>query len=133
LPVDRTRVVIDHVKGVGLMVAQRKYPLELQERAVAMYRAAEPKPVIRQMARQLGVHPEALRGWIRKDEGCRRQRPGRGGVRAMAIEPPELPAEVEVELAGLRKEVIELRRANEILKAASAYFAVQLDQTGRRS
>lgn len=115
------------------MVAQRKYPLELQERAVAMYSAAEPKPVIRQMARQLGVHPEALRNWIRKDEECRRRRPGRGGVRAAAIEAPELPAEVEAELAGLRKEVIELRRANEILKAASAYFAVQLDQTGRRS
>ena len=100
---------------------------------MAMYRAAEPKPVIRQMARQLGVHPEALRGWIRKDEVCRRQRPGGGGVRAVAVEAPELPAEVEAGLAGLRKEVIELRRANEILKAASAYFAVQLDQTGRRS
>jgi transposase len=122
---------MDHVKGVGLMVAQRKYPLELQERAVAMYRAAEQKPVIRQMARQLGVHPEALRNWIRKDEGCRRERAGRGGARA-AIEAPELPVEVEAELAGLRKEVMELRRANEILKAASAYFAVQLDQTGRR-
>lgn len=43
------------------MVAQRKHPPELQERAVAMYRAADPKPVIRQTARQLGVHPEALR------------------------------------------------------------------------
>jgi transposase len=98
---------------------------------VAMYRAAEPKPVIRQMARQLGVHHEALRNWIRKDEGCRRERASRGGARA-AIEAPELPVEVEAELAGLRKEVMELRRANEILKAASAYFAVQLDQTGRR-
>jgi transposase len=125
---------MDHVKGVGLMVAQRKYPPELQERAVAMYRAAEPKPVIRQMARQLGVHPEALRNWIRKDEGCRRDRARSGGVRAAALPAaPELPAEVEAELAGLRKEVMELRRANEILKAASAYFAVQLDQTGRRS
>lgn len=131
MPVDRTRVVMDDVKGVGLMVAQRKYPVELQERAVAMYRAAEVKPVIRQMARQLGVHPEALRNWIRKDEGCRREGAGRSGARA-AIEAPELPVEVEAELAGLRKEVMELRRANEILKAASAYFAVQLDQTGRR-
>jgi len=116
------------------MVAQRKYPLELQERAVSMYRAAEPKPVIRQMARQLGVHPEALRNWIRKDEGCRGDRSRSGGGRALALPAvPELPAEVEQELAGLRKEVMELRRANEILKAASAYFAVQLDQTGRRS
>ena len=65
------------------MVAQRKYPPELQARAVAMYRAAQPKPVIRQMARQLGVHPEALRGWIRKDEGYRRPRErAAGGVSA---------------------------------------------------
>ena len=115
------------------MVAQRKYPPELQERAVAMYRAAEPKPVVRQMARQLGVHPEALRNWIRKDEGERGAHAGRGTVRSAALEVPELPAEVEAELAGLRTEVMELRRANEILRAASAYFAVQLDQTGRRS
>jgi transposase len=125
--------VIDHVKGVGLMVAQRKYPPELQERAVAMYRAAEPKPVIRQMARQLGVHPEALRGWIRKAEGDRRPRE-RAAVRvAPAVAVPELSAEVEAELAGLRKEVMELRRANEILRAASAYFVTWADQTGRRS
>jgi transposase len=126
--------VIDHVKGVGLMVAQRKYPPELRERAVSMYRAAEPKPVIRQMARQLGVHPEALRGWIRKDEGYRRPRErAAGAVAVPVVQMPELPAQVEAELAGLRKEVMELRRANEILRAASAYFATWADQTGRRS
>jgi transposase len=132
LPVGRTRVVMDHVKGIGLMVAQRKYPPELRERAVAMYKAAEPKPVIRQMARQLGVHPEALRNWIRRDEEYQGRRPGRGAVRSAQAPVPELSAEVEAELGALRKEVMELRRANEILKAASAYFAVQLDQTGRR-
>ncbi|WP_443079949.1 transposase [Streptomyces sp. P9-A2] len=42
------------------MPAPRKYPLELRERAVRMYRAAEPKPVIRRMAEELGVHHEAL-------------------------------------------------------------------------
>lgn len=114
------------------MVAQRKYPPELQERAVAMYRAAEPKPVIRQMACQLGVHPEALRNWIRRDIGDRS--PGRGGGARMAPEAvPELPAQVEAELAALRREVMELRRSNEILRAASAYFATWADQTGRRS
>lgn len=125
---------MDHVKGIGVMAAQRKYPPELRERAVAMYRAAEPKPVIRQMARQLGVHPEALRNWIRRDEGYQSERAaaGRGAVRSAGAPVPELPAEVEAELGDLRKEVMELRRANEILKAASAYFAVQLDQTGRR-
>ncbi|ETA71130.1 transposase [Actinospica robiniae] len=115
------------------MAGQRKYPPELRERAVAMYRAAEEKPVVRAMARQLGVHPEALREWIRKDEEARCSGPGRGGARRGAlVDVPELPAQVEAELAGLRKEVMELRRANEILRAASAYFAVQLDQTGRR-
>ena len=115
------------------MVAQRKYPPELRARAVAMYRAADPKPVLRQMARQLGVHPEALRGWIRIDEGYRRPRERAAGRVAAAVGVPELPAEVEAELAGLRKEVMELRRANEILRAASAYFATWADQTGRRS
>ncbi|MEU8512870.1 transposase [Kitasatospora sp. NPDC048722] len=37
----------------------------MRQRAVAAYRAAGPKPVIRQMARELGVHHEALRNWIR--------------------------------------------------------------------
>jgi transposase len=54
---------MDHEKGVGLMAGQRRYPPELRERAVVMYRTAKEKPVIRQMARQLGVHPEALRTW----------------------------------------------------------------------
>lgn len=115
------------------MAGQRKYPPELRERAVAMYRAAEEKPVVRAMARQLGVHPEALREWIRKDDEARRPGERRaGGGRAVSARVPEVPAQVEAELAGLRREVMELRRANEILRAASAYFAVQLDQTGRR-
>lgn len=50
------------------MPAPRKCPLELRERAVRMYRAAEPKPLIRRMAEGLCVHHEALRGWIRYAE-----------------------------------------------------------------
>ncbi|EEP70509.1 hypothetical protein MCAG_00836 [Micromonospora sp. ATCC 39149] len=42
-------------------------PDELRERAVRLYRDSDPKPVIRQLARQLGVHHEALRNWIRQD------------------------------------------------------------------
>jgi len=42
-------------------------------------------------------------------------------------------AEDAAVIAEMERELRELRRANEILKAASAYFAVQLDQTGRRS
>ncbi|MFB7919403.1 transposase [Streptomyces sp. NPDC056061] len=50
------------------MPAPRKYQLELRERAVRMYRTAEPKPVIRRRAEELGVHHEALRNWIRQAE-----------------------------------------------------------------
>ena len=118
------------------MGGQRRYPPELRERAVRMYRAAEPKPVVRQLARQLGVHPEALRTWIRADEGRPvdkhpgRQRAGFSRRPALVA---DLPAEVAEELDALRVEVMELRRANEILRAASAYFAATLDRTGRPS
>ena len=96
-----------------------KYPLELRERAVAMYRAAEPKSVIRQLARDLGVHPEALRNWIRQDQADQGERTDR-------------PTTAErQELAALRKEVAELRRANEILRVASAFFARELCATRR--
>ena len=86
-----------------------KYPLELRERAVAMYRAAEPKPVIRQMARYLGVHHEALRNWIRQDQADRGELTDRPTT-----------AEKE-ELARLRKEKTELRRANEVLRVARLF------------
>jgi transposase-like protein len=50
------------------MAAPRKYSLELRERAVRMYRTSDPKPQIKKPAVDLGVHPEALRGWIRQAE-----------------------------------------------------------------
>lgn len=60
------------------MAAPRKYPDELRERAVRLYRESDPKPVIRRLAEQLGVHHEALRNWIRQaeaDHGERHDRP----------------------------------------------------------
>jgi transposase len=51
-----------------------KYPDELRERAVRLYRAADPKPGIRGLARQLNVPPETLRSWIRQDEADRGER-----------------------------------------------------------
>jgi transposase len=101
--------------------APKKYPDELRARAVRLYRESNPKPVIRRLAEQLGVHPEALRNWIRQDEADHGERDDRLST-----------VELE-ELRRLRKEVAELRRANEILKAASAYFASELDPTRRRS
>ncbi|WP_405683639.1 transposase [Streptomyces sp. NBC_00057] len=50
------------------MTAPHKYLLELRERAVRMYRSIEPKPQIKRLALELGVHPETLRGWIRQAE-----------------------------------------------------------------
>ncbi|MFE4961022.1 transposase [Streptomyces sp. NPDC056653] len=55
-------------------------PLELRERAVRMYRTTEPKPVIKRLAAELGVHPEALRGWIRQAEA------DHGGARGCQVE-----------------------------------------------
>ncbi|WP_181383396.1 transposase [Streptomyces sp. NWU339] len=102
------------------MPAPRKYPLELRERAVRRDRTAEPKPVIRRMAEELGAHPEALRGWIRQ-------------AGADAGEWGDLPTtEEKEELARLRREVRELRRANEVLRTAPAFFAARIDPTRPR-
>lgn len=56
------------------MAAPKKYPDELRARAVRLYRGSDPKPVIRRLAEQLGVHHEALRNWIRQDEADRGER-----------------------------------------------------------
>ena len=103
------------------MAAQRKYPVELRERALRLYRESDPKPVIAQLARQLDVHPEALRGWIRQDEADRSERHDRPAT-AMIEENRRLRAENK-----------ELRAVNEVLKAASAYFASEFGPTRRRS
>lgn len=80
------------MKGTLTMAAPRKYSLELRERAVRMYRTAEPKPQIKKLAADLGVHPEALRGWICQAE-------------ADAGERDDRPTTAErAELAALRKE-----------------------------
>jgi transposase len=103
------------------VVAPKKYPDELRERAVRLYRESDPKPVIRRLAEQLNIHPEALRNWIRQDEadrGQRHDRPSTGMVE---------------ENRRLRRENAELRRVNDVLRAASAYFAAEIDSTRRTS
>src|SRR5437763_9907523 len=101
------------------MAAQKKYPDELRERAVKMVfevreRDGKGRGELARVGRQLGVHPEALRGWVRQAEVDGGMRPGTTSEDARRI-------------AELEREVRELRRANEILKAASAYFARELD------
>ena len=101
------------------MGAPRKYPLELQERALRLYFESD-RPIAH-VARDLGIHREALRQWVRQAEADARPRASR-----------VLPSEVQEELVRLRKENAELRRANAILKDASVYFAQELDPTRRR-
>jgi transposase len=76
---------------------------------------------IAQIADELGINRETLRTWVRQAQADR-------GQRADLLSTDE-----RQELKRLRKELAELRRANEILKAASAYFAQELDPTRRRS
>jgi transposase len=103
------------------VAAPKKYPDELRARAVRSYRESEPKPVIRKLAEQLGVHHEALRNWIRQDQADAGERSDRPTT------------EMAEENRRLRQEVTELRRVNEILRAASSHFASELDPTRRRS
>jgi transposase len=103
------------------VAAQKRYPDELRVRAVRLWRESNPKPTFRRLGEQLGVHPEALRNWIRQDEADHGERDDR------------LSTVEREEMTRLRKENAELRRANEILKAASALFASELDPTRRRS
>jgi len=57
------------------VAAPKKYPDELKARAVRLYLESDPKPTIRKLAQQLGVHHEALRNWIRQADTGRRTDP----------------------------------------------------------
>jgi len=104
----------------------KQYPRELRERAVRLVaehrREYETEyAAIRSIASKLGIAtPESLRKWIRQAEVDAGQRPG-------------VSSEESAEVRKLRAEVKELRRANEILRAASAFFAAELDRPLTRS
>ena len=95
------------------MAGKKKYPEELLERGARMvFDSGRP---IAHVARDLGIHPETLRKWVRQveaDEGKRSEL---------------LSSEERERLKSLERENRELRRANEILKSASAFFAAELD------
>ncbi|WP_435835016.1 transposase [Streptomyces albogriseolus] len=91
------------------MPAPRKYPDELRERAVREVRTTG-QPIAH-VAKDLGIHKEALRGWVRQAEAD-----------AGELDDRLTTAEHE-ELKQRRKGVAGLRRANDILKAASAFTA----------
>jgi transposase len=105
------------------VAAVSKYPAELKERAVAMARELERelgpgRGAIARVAAQLGINPEALRYWVRRDEAGHRPTAG--------AQPASASAEA-ARVAELERENRELRRANEILRAASAFFAREMD------
>ena len=95
------------------MARPRKYPPELLDRGARV--VIESGRPIAHVARDLGVPAETLRRYVRQVEADQ-------GLR------PQLPTSAErEEIKALRREVYELRRANEILKAASVFFAKELD------
>ena len=103
------------------MTTSTKYPPEVRERAVRMVFEHEPEypsqwATIRSVSAKFGMSAETLRSWVRQVERDQGRRPG-------------LTTTEREEMRRLQREVKELRRANEILKSASAFFAAEL---GRR-
>ena len=102
----------------------RRYPPELKERAVRMvFEHQDDYPsqwnAICTIGEKLGVHHESLRVWVRRAETDAGQRPG-------------LTTDERERLKELERENRELRRANEILKSASVFFATELDGRTRK-
>jgi transposase len=103
---------------------QGKYPQEVRDRAVRLvleHRAeyASEWAAICSIAAKSGMTAETLRKWVRQAEIDGGRRPG-------------VTSEESERVRELHREVRELRRANEILKAASAFFAAELDRPQQR-
>ncbi len=104
--------------------SQKRYPPELKDRAVRLVQETiaergESLGVVTRVARQLGIGEESLRNWVRQAEIDRGRRPG-------------LTTEERERLKQLERENRELRRANEILKSAAAFFGAELDRRSPR-
>jgi transposase len=101
-------------------VPAKKYPDELRLQALQLYLHSSPRPSVRRLAEQLGVHPDALRYWIRRARS------------KLAGDDPERST-LSDELERLHKENADLRRAVEVLKKANLCLADQVDQAQLRS
>ena len=101
-----------------------KYSPELRERAVRMVFDHAPEypsqwAAIRSVAEKIGCAAEVLRRWVRQAERDRGERPG-------------LTTDERAQLKQLQRENFELKRANEILKKAAAFFAqAELDRRAK--
>jgi transposase len=97
-----------------------RYSADFRARAVRLVAEARPEhqtewAAMTSVAAKLGVSAETVRKWVRRAEVDAGARPG-------------VTSEESAELKRLRRENAELRRANEILKSASAFFAAELDR-----
>jgi transposase len=110
------------------MPALKKYPDELRDRAVRLVQDLLADPELglsvtgacRRVSEQLGINRDTLRGWVKQVQIDAGQRPG-------------LSTDERRRLKELEAENRELRRANAILKTASAFFAAELDRPSSRS
>lgn len=102
----------------------QRHPAELRERAVRMvFEHQDEYPsqwkAVCSIADKLDVNRETLRNWVKQADVDRGGRPG-------------LTTDERARMRELEREVKELRRANEILKAASAFFGAELDRQSKR-
>jgi transposase len=102
--------------------ALKEYPDELRERAIrfALDLVDGPEQLSvnaasKRVGEQLGIVPDSLRNWVQQ-------------ARIDAGAKPGLTTDEQARLRELEREVRELRRANAILKSASAFFAAELDR-----
>ena len=96
------------------MAAPRKFPDEVRERAVRLVfdveqDAGSVSAACRRIGEQLGINPDALRGWVKQAQIDAGQRPGVSTAETARVRQ-------------LEKDNAELRRANAILRTASAFF-----------
>jgi transposase len=102
----------------------KRYPVEVRERAVRMVfdhqdQYSSQWAAISSISTKLGLGHDTLRRWVRQAETDEGKRAG-------------LTTSERERLRELEKEVRELKRANEILKAAAAFFGAELDRHPRR-
>lgn len=105
------------------MSAPRKYPEEVRDRAIRLVRDLVEDSegdltvtgACRRVGEQLGINADTLRNWVKQ-------------TRVDAGQEPGLTSGEKARITALEREVRELRRANAILKTASAFFAAELDR-----
>jgi transposase len=92
----------------------KRYTAEFKRDAIALVRSS-PHRNVTEIARELGVSPEGLRGWVKQAKVDR----GEGPVGALTSDERE-------ELRRVRRELAEVKKVNEILVKAAAFFAKEI-------